>query len=128
MCKSVPQIEAARTRTSTSFGPILGMETASSCAPARGASSARPSSSRSASGSLVMSLPNTPAGEGEKAMLAHAAPRRKPQLASCIDVFAHEQVRRDGAGILGDDERLHDICDIGQILALGDLSYLWPIL
>src|SRR2546426_11473754 len=36
MCKSVPQIEAARTRTSTSFGPILGMETASSCAPRSG--------------------------------------------------------------------------------------------
>src|SRR2546426_7269316 len=36
MCKSVPQIEAARTRTSTSFGPIVGMETASSCAPRSG--------------------------------------------------------------------------------------------
>src|SRR3989442_13410092 len=36
MCKSVPQIEAARTRTSTSFGPIVGMETASSCAPRAG--------------------------------------------------------------------------------------------
>src|SRR5215472_18698859 len=33
MCKSVPQIEAARTRTSTSVGPIVGTPTDSSCAP-----------------------------------------------------------------------------------------------
>src|SRR6266849_1408888 len=36
MCRSVPQIEAARTRTSTSVGPIVGTGTASSCAPCSG--------------------------------------------------------------------------------------------
>src|SRR5574337_1281840 len=36
MCRSVPQIEAARTRTSTSSAPIAGMATDSSCAPRSG--------------------------------------------------------------------------------------------
>src|SRR6266852_8568651 len=36
MCRSVPQIDAARTRTSTSSGPIVGMGTFSSCAPCCG--------------------------------------------------------------------------------------------
>src|SRR5574337_1198830 len=36
MCRSVPQIEAARTRTSTSAGPIVGTETASRSAPRAG--------------------------------------------------------------------------------------------
>src|SRR5580704_7249098 len=33
MCRSVPQMEAERTRTSTSFGPIVGTGTVSSAAP-----------------------------------------------------------------------------------------------
>src|ERR1039458_7183316 len=36
MCKSVPQMEAARTRTSTSFGPIVGTGTFSRAAPRSG--------------------------------------------------------------------------------------------
>src|SRR5713101_1951912 len=36
MCRSVPQMEAARTRTSTSWGLIVGMEMDSSCAPRSG--------------------------------------------------------------------------------------------